>query len=125
MSTLKVAVPAETNQGLESPISGHFGHSPGFVIASISDGKVESVEVVTNAGHSSCAEPVQMLAQSGVTVLIARGMGMRPLLHSQNAGITVVMSTGNTVREVIDHYLSGQSTLMGMDHTCQGGGRHH
>ena len=125
MSTLRVAVPAETSQGLESPISGHFGHSPSFVIVSITDGKVESVETLLNSGHSSCAEPVQRLAQSGVTVLIARGMGMRPLVHSQNMGITVVISAGNTVREAIENYLNGQSTIMGMDHTCQGGGRHH
>ena len=124
MNTVKVAVPVELDQGLDSPISGHFGHSPGFMIADITEGKVEDVKVVLNASHSSCAEPVQMLAQNGVTVLIARGMGMRPLMHSQNMGIRVVISQGNTARDVIENYLSGNIRDMGVDQTC-GGGHHH
>ncbi len=124
MNTLTIAVPVEHNEGLNSPISAHFGHSPGFVIASIIDGKVEDVKVISNSSHSSCAEPVQMLAEKGVSVLIARGMGRRPLMHSQNMGIKVVISSGNTVREVIENYLSGNSTIMDIDQTC-GGGQHH
>ena len=124
MNTVKVAVPVELDQGLDSPISGHLGHSPGFMIADILDGKVENVNVVLNAEHSSCAEPVQMLAQNGVTVLIARGMGMRPLMHSQNMGIRVVISQGNTARDVIENYLSGNIRDMGIDQTCGGGHQH-
>jgi predicted Fe-Mo cluster-binding NifX family protein len=124
MSRVKVAIPVENDLGLDSLISGHFGHSPGFMIADISNGEVEKAKVVLNAGHSSCAEPVQMLAQNGVTVLIARGMGMRPLMHSQNMGIRVVISQGNTVRDVIENYLTGNIRDMSIDQTC-GGGHHH
>ena len=102
MSLTKVAVPAEDNQGLDSPMSGHFGHSPGFVVAEVSDDNIENVKLLLNSSHSSCAEPVQLLAQNGVTVLIARGMGRRPLMISQNLGIRVVISNGTTVREAIE-----------------------
>ena len=125
MSITKVAVPAENNQGLDSPMSGHFGHSPGFVVAEISDDKIESVKLLLNSSHSSCAEPVQMLAQNGVSVLIARGMGMRPLIISQNMGIRVVISNGSTVREAIETFIQGNIQDMDINQTCGGGGRHH
>ena len=48
---MRVAVPSDTDQGLESTRSGHFGHSPYFTIATIEDGKVEKVEVFKNVDH--------------------------------------------------------------------------
>ncbi|MFW9944748.1 MAG: NifB/NifX family molybdenum-iron cluster-binding protein [Candidatus Sifarchaeia archaeon] len=80
MSVWRIAVPAETERGLESPISGHFGHSPLFVISTIENGRIVGVEMMRNDGHASCAEPVMNLAKKGVQVLLAHGMGMRPFM---------------------------------------------
>ncbi len=122
--SMRIAVPAEAQLGLDSPISGHFGHSPGFVLATVSDGKVTGIEVIENVPHSSCAGPVELLVKHGVKVLITRGMGMRPLLISQQLGLSVVIAPGETVGETVENYLKGNMTPMGAEHTCRGGGAH-
>jgi predicted Fe-Mo cluster-binding NifX family protein len=125
MTTHRIAVPAISEQGLDSPISGHFGKSPMFVVSTIEDGKIVEVETVMNAGHSSCAEPVMALADRGVKILLAFGMGRRPYMVTQQVGIAVVKAEGATVREVLQNYLEGSSSDMGTDSLCGGGSDHH
>ncbi|MFX1263003.1 MAG: NifB/NifX family molybdenum-iron cluster-binding protein [Promethearchaeota archaeon] len=120
MALHKIAVPAISEQGLDSPISAHFGHSPMFVISTVEDGEVVEVEILRNAGHSSCAEPVMALADRGVKVLIVSGMGGRPYMVTQQVGISVKKAEGVTVREVLNNYLGGISADMGRDALCGG-----
>ena len=124
MSIQRIAVPAETENGLESPISGHFGHSPLFVISTVEDGEIVEVETLRNAAHASCAEPVMKLAERGVQVLLAGGMGMRPFMVTQQVGIEVIRAEGTTVAEAVENFLRGNSTKMGSDALCGGGGHH-
>ncbi|MFW9965831.1 MAG: NifB/NifX family molybdenum-iron cluster-binding protein [Candidatus Thorarchaeota archaeon] len=124
MTTYKIAVPATSEQGLDSPISGHFGHSPMFVVSTVVDGEITEVETMTNSGHSSCAEPVMALAERGVHILIASGMGRRPYMITQQAGMTVVMAEGVTVGEVLRNYLEGNASDMRADSLCGGGSNH-
>lgn len=125
MSTQKIAVPAIAEQGLDSPISGHFGKSPLFVVSTIRDGEIIGVETIRNHGHTSCGEPVMALADNGVKVLIATGMGRRPYMVTQQVGISVVKAEGLTVGEVIRNYLTGDSSDMGADGLCGGGPHEH
>ena len=57
-STMRIAIPVETDQGLAAPRSGHFGHAAYFTIATVEDGEVTGVEVVKNVEHggSTAAE---------------------------------------------------------------------
>ncbi|MFW9801829.1 MAG: NifB/NifX family molybdenum-iron cluster-binding protein [Candidatus Thorarchaeota archaeon] len=120
MTLHKIAVPAISEQGLDSPISAHFGHSPMFVISTVEDGRVVEVETLRNAGHSSCAEPVMALADRGIKVLIVAGMGGRPYMVTQQVGISVIKAEGATVREALNSYLEGIASDMRMDALCGG-----
>lgn len=82
------------------------------------------VETLRNAAHASCAEPVMRLAESGVQILLASGMGMRPYMVTQQVGIEVITAQGTTVAEAVENYLRGNSTRMGSDGLCGGGGHH-
>ncbi|TXT56597.1 MAG: hypothetical protein BAJATHORv1_20187 [Candidatus Thorarchaeota archaeon] len=124
MQIEKVAVPASELSGLDSQISSHFGHCPAFVVSTIKDGKIIDVETVENSSHRSCAEPVMLLADRGVKVLLASGMGGRPYMISQQVGISVIKAVGSTVREVIENYLSGNGSTFGDDSLCSGGRQH-
>lgn len=124
MSTQKIAVTAEMDHGLESPISGHFGHCKAFIVSTVEDGEIVKVEAVPNLGHTSCAEPVNRLASLGVSVLITMGMGMRPFMHAQQIGLTVVRSGNATVGDAVKSYLKGAGELMDRDGLCGGGGSH-
>jgi len=125
MSSVKVAVPVDGTQGLDSIISAHFGHCKAFVVSTIEDGKITDTETLVNPPHSSCAEPVINLANNGVQILIAQGMGGRPYMVTQQVGMKVVRGQGTTAREVIDNFLSGTASEFGQDALCGGGSGHH
>jgi predicted Fe-Mo cluster-binding NifX family protein len=112
------------DNGLDSPVSGHFGHCRAFIVSTIEDGEIVKVEAVSNPGHSSCAEPVNRLVGLGVNVLITMGMGMRPYMVAQQVGLTVVRSDNSTVGDAIQSYLNGSSEIMGPEGLCSGGGQH-
>ena len=124
MAIEKVAVPAETGQGLESPISSHFGHAPIFVLSTIKDGEIEEVELIDNRIHSGCGGLIDTLTGKGVQVLIALGMGRRPYMMAQEAGIPVVRAMGSTVSEAIENYVKGKASHVRDEELCAGGGAH-
>ena len=125
MSIEKIAVTADIDNGLDSPVSGHFGHCRAFIVTTVRDGEIVQVESVPNEGHSSCAEPVNRLAALGVSVLITLGMGMRPFMAAQQVGLTIVRGGGTTVGDAIQTYIAGRGEMMGSDGLCSGGGAHH
>ena len=122
LSTQKIAVTGDMENGLDSPISGHFGHCKAFIVATIEDGEIAEVETVPNLGHTSCADPVNHLAGLGVDTLITMGMGMRPFMAAQQAGLTVVQSGATTVGNAIRAYLEGLGKPMDRDGLCGGSG---
>ena len=124
MSVERIAVTADIDNGLDSPVSGHFGHCKAFIVSTIEDGKIIEVESVPNGGHTSCAEPVNKLASLGVNVLITMGMGGRPYMAAQQVGLAVVKSSGGTVGEAIQSYIAGRHEMMSRDGLCGGGGGH-
>ena len=124
MSSIKVAVPADSGQGLDSPLSGHFGHCQAFIVSTIEDGKIVDVKTLENQGHTSCAAPVMLLVENGVKVLITTGMGRRPYMVTQQVGLTVVRGVGNTVGEAVENFIKGSSPAFGQESLCGGGGHH-
>jgi predicted Fe-Mo cluster-binding NifX family protein len=124
MNIEKIAVTADIDNGLDSPVSGHFGHCGAFIVATVRDGEIAQVESVINGAHSSCAEPVSRLADLGVNVLITMGMGMRPFMAAQQMGLSVVRGEEGTVREAVQRYIEGRSRMMDDEGLCSGGGNH-
>ena len=124
MSVERIAVTADIDNGLDSPVSGHFGHCKAFIVSTVKDGEIIEVESVLNGAHTSCAEPVDRLARLGVNVLITLGMGGRPYMHAQQVGLVVVKGSGGTVGDAIRSYIEGRHEVMGRDGLCGGGGAH-
>lgn len=124
----KVAVPSNTPGGLTASPSAHFGHCDMYTIATISNGQVSDVQIVPNMGHEhgNCLAPVQDLASKGVNVLIAGGMGMRPLSGLTSAGISVYYSAGLlTVKDVLEAFAAGKLVRFGDNDLCKGHCGHH
>lgn len=124
MTTERIAVTAEIDNGLDSPISGHFGHCRAFIISTVEDGKIVAVETLHNGGHTSCAQPVNLLTENEVDVLITLGMGGRPFMVAQETGLKVVRGKEGSVRDAVQQYIEGQAELMTAQGLCQGGRAH-
>lgn len=123
-----IAVPSDAPGGLAAVPSAHFGHCDAYTIATVCDGKVEEVHVHLNSGHAhgNCLAPVLELAQQGVKVLVAGGMGMNPLRGLQEAGIAVYHSAGmESVGAIIEAFAADKLHPFGADHLCKGGCKGH
>ena len=122
---MKIAIPSSAPGGLEAPLEPHFGHCYAFTMVESDGEQITEVDVVINQGHAQggCMAPVMELKQAGVEVLIAGGMGARPLAGFQQVGISVYFNEGAaTVGEAVELVQSGQARIFGPAQVCGGGG---
>ena len=125
MQDLIVAIPSTHPGGLESALGAHFGHCDLYTLVKINDGKIQEIVTLPNVPHEQggCMAPVNHLAQNGVQVLIAGGMGMRPLMGFNQVGIDVLYGgSAQTVGEAVDALLNGSLQRFTPEFTCGGGG---
>ena len=124
MNTL-IAVPSNNPGGLDAPLGAHFGHCELYTLVSVENGQVCHVDVIPNVPHQQggCMAPVQYLAEKGAQVLIAGGMGLRPLMGFNQVGIDVYYGgTAKTVGDAVEALISGKLSQFSQEHTCGGGG---
>jgi predicted Fe-Mo cluster-binding NifX family protein len=124
-SSTIVAIPSSHPGGLDAPLGAHFGHCDVYTLVKITQGKVEEVATLPNVPHEQggCMAPVNHLAQNGVQVLIAGGMGLRPLMGFNQVGIDVLYGgVTQTVGEAVNALLDGKLQRFTTEFTCGGGG---
>ena len=105
-------------------LSEHFGHCAAFTIITVKNDSIGEVSIVENTEHEQggCMAPVHLLKKHGVEVLLAGGMGMRPLAGFQQVGIDVHhKKNAGTVREAVELFLTGGCPAFGEAQTCSGG----
>ena len=126
MSTSTLAIPSALPGGLEAGMGMHFGHCDIYTIVQIEDGASKSVGTLPNVPHQQggCLAPVNYLADRGVTVLLAGGMGMRPLMGFLQEGGDVYYAAGiETVEKAVAAHIAGELPRFSPNHSC-GGGHH-
>ena len=123
--SLIVAVPSVAPGGLEAELSGHFGHCDAFTLVNLEDGEIKEVKILPSVAHAQggCMAPVNYLASNGVKVLVAGGMGMRPLMGFNQVGIEVFHNGGLTqVGAAVTALAEGRLARFSQENTCGGGG---
>jgi predicted Fe-Mo cluster-binding NifX family protein len=126
MKSVIVAIPSGNPGGLEALLGAHFGHCDLYTVVVIAEGEVREVGTLPNVPHQQggCMAPVEHLAGNGVQVLIAGGMGMRPLMGFNQVGIQVLFGNGaQTVGEAVEAFLQGALPQFSAEFTCGGGGQ--
>lgn len=123
MNTIRIAVPVSRDCGMNSPVSGHFGKAPGFVIVD-SEGKeayfCRSKEI---RGASECA-PIDGLKKLGAHVVIARSMGRGALRRCYEAGLQILRSEAATVAELVEEFRNGLCVDFPDSEICDHHGEH-
>ena len=120
-----IAIPSDSSEGLDSTISEHFGHCGAFTIVEVSGSEIGEVTILPNGGHEEggCMAPVQLLKEKGVEILLAGGMGQRPLAGFKEVGIAVhSKSDAQTVGEAVELFIGGGCPAFDETQTCGGGG---
>jgi predicted Fe-Mo cluster-binding NifX family protein len=113
---MKIAISTERGS-----VSAHFGRCPSYTIVDIQDGKVTRRYEIPNPGHSPGFLP-GFLAEKGVEVIIAGGMGPRAQGLFAEKNIETIIGVQGPVEEVIARFLQGQLEA-GQD-LCDHGSHH-
>ncbi|MCI9130000.1 MAG: dinitrogenase iron-molybdenum cofactor biosynthesis protein [Eggerthellaceae bacterium] len=120
---MRIAIPSETDQGLESLRSGHFGHAAYFTLVTFDDDmNVTAVESVQNVDHDTqgCGGVIEHVIGLDVDGILTAGMGMPPFTRFTNAGITVYQdATRPKVADVVELFAAGQVPAMDPNNACR------
>ena len=118
-----IAIPSALPGGLDAGMGMHFGHCEIYTIAEVEDGKVTTVRTLPPIPHQQggCLAPVNYLAGEGVNVLLAGGMGMRPLMGFNQAGVEKYYA-GNfpTLGQSVQAFIEGRLPAFTPEHSCGG-----
>ena len=106
---MRIAIAAENNAGLDSPVSPHFGHAAYFVLAETENNAVISVSSIANpfCGSHGCGQVGSFVAEQGARVMLVGGMGQRAVQSFQVQGIEAVTGAAGSVGEALEQYLNG------------------
>ncbi len=118
---MKIAIPSETDKGLDSMRSGHFGHAPYFTVVTIDNGHIENVDVVKNVDHGTegCGGVIDYVCGLGLDGILTVGMGRPPLMRFTDAGITVYSERETPqVGDAVQKFIDGSATVMSLDDAC-------
>jgi len=101
---MKIAVPVIGTQGLDAPVSEHFGRAPAFTIVDMS-----TMKVVPNSGEHFGGVKVapEILAEEGVEVVLCSGLGPKAINMFEQFGIEVYVGASGTVRDTIRAFQAG------------------
>ena len=125
--SILVAIPSAMPGGLDAQMGMHFGHCDIYTLVEVEDGAIKNVSTLENVPHQhgGCMAPVQHLASHGVKVLLAGGMGMRPLMGFQQVGVSVFFAgMFPTVGAAVQAYAEGRLQPFITEFTCGGHGHH-
>jgi predicted Fe-Mo cluster-binding NifX family protein len=106
---MRIAVSADQDKGLESPVSHHFGRCPYYVLADLEQGEVQNVQTVANPffNQHQPGQVPQFIHRHGAHVIITGGMGRRAIGFFQQYEIEPVTNAFGTVGQVLKEYLNG------------------
>ena len=117
---MRIGIPILKDEGLDSEVSGHFGHAEFFMIVDLKevqenkvvrdadvDSLVNELKVVSNLVEHACASIVDLIMSSNVDMLIVEGIGGRPFQLFKQNGVKIFSGGFGTIKEVIRDYLNG------------------
>ena len=107
---MRIAVSADTDQGLESQVAQHFGRCPFYALVEVEGNQIQSVEVVENpffASHQPGQVPGFIKGQD-VDVMLSGGMGGRAIQFFEGFGIKTATGASGTVKDAVECYLDGR-----------------
>ncbi len=116
---MKLCIPIENNEGVNSLVYGHFGSAPFFLIY---DTETQTHDAIPNAGahhvHGMC-NPLNALQNLTIDAVVCRGMGMRAILKLQEAQIRAFRTDDLTVQDVIAALENNTLAEMTIENACK------
>ena len=116
---MKVCFPVQKDDGMESPVYGHFGSAPVFIVI---DTEGNGVQRVSNQDlghvHGAC-NPVMALGGQKIDALVVGGIGGGALMKLNAMGIKVFEAEAQTVKENLELVKEKKLQEISMDRSCR------
>jgi len=122
---MNLCIPVTADRGLESPVSGHFGSAPLYLLV---DSETRATRTLSNARavheHGAC-RPLDALAGERIDAFLVGGIGAGAIMKLQSAGIRVFRATAPTASVCLDAFLRNELEDMDPAGACAGHGHDH
>ncbi len=115
---MKIVIPTK-----DGKLCGHFGNCESFTFADVDMEKKEILNIESKVPEEgiSC-QSASWIAEQGTNIILAGGMGMRPMTIFFQCGVQVVAGCPELpIREVLEQFMA--RTLESGENTCSG--EHH
>jgi predicted Fe-Mo cluster-binding NifX family protein len=121
---MRICIPVDEDQGLDSAVCAHFGSAPLFMIVEQESGACRAiVNPNQHHGHGMC-QPLAALAGESFDGIVVGGIGARALMRLEEAGVRVFQAQHANVRETIAAAAAGTLPVMTTQMACAGHGHH-
>jgi predicted Fe-Mo cluster-binding NifX family protein len=118
---MKIAVPVTAN----GEIDGHFGHCEFYSIYAVSENnEIQNVQTIKSEQGCGCKSNIAyVLAESGVTIMLAGGIGGGAINVLNSVGIEVVRGCSGNAQEIVKQFVAGLVEDSG--ESCKAHDEHH
>ena len=120
---MKVCFPVESDKGLASPVYGHFGSAPVFMMVNTDEGSCTALANDDAVHEHGKCSPFKALGGQTVDAVIVGGIGAGALGKLATMGAEVYRAEGGTVGENIELLKDGKLLRFNQSHTCGGHGK--
>lgn len=120
---MNICIPVTEDLGLESPVCGHFGSAPLFMMVDTATGECRAIGNGNQHHQHGMCQPLAALAGEKVDGIVVGGIGMGALSRLMAAGIRVYLAEHPTVALAVEAWKKG--TLSEVDPSMACGGHGH
>lgn len=122
---MKICIPVNKDQGLQSEVCAHFGSAPAFLIVDTDNNDCHAiVNQNQHHEHGTCA-PFAMLQGEILDGVVVGGIGMGALNRLMAAGLSVFRAEHPTVSMTVEAYKAGSLKRMQPGMACGGHSHDH
>ena len=118
---VNLCIPVTADRGLESPVSGHFGSAPLFMLVDVEARRAQALTNTRAVHEHGACRPLDALAGHEIDAVVVGGIGAGALMKLQGAGIRVFRATAPTVAGCLDAFTRNEVEEIGPGGAC---GRH-
>ena len=96
---MRIAFPTRDNKGMDSPVDGHFGSAPYFIIVDSDTIAFESVDNPDRMHRHGQCQPLNALSGKTVDAVVVGGIGAGALQKLSGEGIKIYRAVEGSVSE--------------------------
>src|SRR3989339_327987 len=118
---MKICLPVNENNGLNSTLSEHFGSAPYFMIVDTDSN--DCISVLNNNQHHAhgMCRPLEILGHEKFDGIVVGGIGAGALNKLMAAKIKVYKTGYTTIRETVEAFKGNQLVEVNLNLACSGG----